>query len=98
MIGQQFTSEDDYTEVAVQGYPIEVVATWDAPVFLQVARRLRGYERVTWDINDVPFPPGDFIFGRCHGLRVKSNGDTPANVFIIQRFKEDPVIVSFDPT
>lgn len=98
MNGVQFTTTDNYEDgtVGPQGYPVKILCTWDQPVFVQVARRKHGIERVIYDeIEDVPFPPGDYVFGRAHGLRIKSNGGTPAKVTVVIQYKDDPEILSF---
>lgn len=46
---------------------------------------------------DVALPAGKYIFGDCHGIRLKTDGGTPAAGFIIMVQPEDPDVISFDP-
>lgn len=98
MIGQNFTTESEYddetTTVGPYGYPVQLIISTDQPTFMQFAERLQ-HGRVTWEFADVPVPAGDYRLRGCHGVRIKTNGDTPANVWAVTRQKEDPYIEGF---
>lgn len=100
MVGQKFEALDAYddtTTVGPWGYPVQVALSLDQPTIMQFAwKRFPRYaSRVTWQIEEVPFPAGDFRWARCYGIRIRNAGDTPANVYAITVYKEDPIMQGF---
>lgn len=102
MIGQNFTTTANYSDATTlgrYGYPVQVLVSCDQPVFMQFAEKHSKYaSRVIWQQIDVPFPPGDYRFAECYGIRFKTNGGTPAAVYAISVFKEDPIVQGFSPS
>ncbi len=103
MIGQKFATEDDYVDATTcgrYGYPIQVLVSVDSSVLMQFAKKDPRYAaRVTWELQDVEFPQGDYRFGNCYGIRFKTVPDAdPANVYVISVMKEDPTVQGFSPS
>lgn len=101
MVGVTFTTSAGYTDEATlgrYGYPVQALVSTDQPVFMQFAKRENRASRVVWELQDVPFPPGDYRFGDCYGIRFKTNGGSPATVYAITVYKEDPVVQGFSPS
>jgi hypothetical protein len=94
MIGQQFVTTNAYadSQVDVDREVLMHIST-DQPVFVQIARiNHRDGSRI-WEQSDTPFPASDFVFDRCAGVRFKTNGATPANVYVIWTFHLDDVLI-----
>ncbi len=102
MVGQTFTTTDEYTDDATLGRwgtGYQVLVSCDNPVFMQFAKQANNYfGRIIWEQQDVAFPPGDYRFLNCHGIRFKTNGDTDAFVYAITVFPEDPIVQGFSPS
>ena len=101
MIGQVFATEDSYTDgttVGKYGVGNQVLVSVDKSVIMQFAKRERRASRVVWELQDVEFPQGDYRFGNCYGIRFKTAGGTPANVYAITVFPEDPIVQGFSPS
>lgn len=101
MVGQKFASLaafDPTTTIGPWGYPVQVALSIDQATLMQFAyKRFPRYaSRVTWQIEEVIFPAGDFRWARCYGIRIRSaDPDVPANVYAVTVYKEDPIMQGF---
>lgn len=94
MIGEQFITTSSYADSQVDvDRVVSMHISTDAPVYVQIARINPRDGSRHWESTDTPFPAADFTLDRIAGVRFKSNGDTPANVFVIWTFHVDDAII-----
>jgi hypothetical protein len=94
MIGEQFVTTSKYADSQVDvDREVTMYVSTDAPVYAQIARINHRDGSRHWENADTPFPAADMVFEKCAGVRFKTNGATPANVFAVWTFHRDDAFI-----
>lgn len=94
MIGEQFVTTAKYADSQVDvDREVSMHISVDQPVYCQIARINHRDGSRHWEAADTPFPAADFTLDRVAGVRFKTNGGTPANVYVIWTFRIDDATI-----
>lgn len=95
MLGVSFATTADYSDATTLNpdREVDLIVSTDHPTFIQTLRINQKDGSRNWDGGDVPLPACDVRLCKVAGIRFKTNGATPAIVYVLWTYDKDDVEV-----